>query len=254
MKTEQRKPKRDILKRFLCITLFLCIIFPVSAIALDFNETYFFAGSSEGGTGSATMNIDIIDNRLTVLLDNTSPTTLNSSSDPNTPGITGFGFNLKNDPEIIGWTLFADSNTTPGSTSNIEIGDQSDSGTEDWTIATSIANISVDYLLRVAGGGQNPSIDGALFNPDAKGSSGLPGDGNTKYFTEAILTMEFDDDPIFDEDFANFSPFVRMQRVGLDGEGSLKLTVIPEPSTMIISGLFLLGAGVFMRRRLHRKS
>jgi hypothetical protein len=225
------------MKRFLCITLFLCIIFPVSAHAL-----WTFEGTTEGGTGSATMDFSISGNTLTVIVNNTSPTTLNSPLNGlNAPGITGFGFNLQNDLNVVSWELLADNSTT--STPNfIDIG--SDSGTGDWVLGTFLAGITLDYLPQTDNG-----IGGALYNPAAKGSSALGATPN--YFTEATLEIVFDGDPIL-ELGSNFSPFVRMQNVGLNGEGSLKL--IPEPSTMIISGLFLLGAGVFVRRKLHRKS
>lgn len=68
---------------------------------------------AEGGTGSATMAIDIIiGTTLTLTLDNTSPTELNDLSGPNSPGIVTFGFNLENDtlPILNNWTLAAETN------------------------------------------------------------------------------------------------------------------------------------------------
>jgi hypothetical protein len=84
---------------------------------------------------------------------------------------------------------------------------------------------------------------GALYNPDASSLSALAAEPN--FFTTAVLTMSFIPDPIFDIT----SPFVRMQNVGLDGEGSLKMTPVPEPSTLLMLGSGLLGLGFLGRKR-----
>ena len=48
------------------------------------------------------------------------------------------------------------------------------------------------------------------------------------------------------------SLIVRMQNVGLDGEGSLKLTgAVPEPSTMLLLGFGLVGLAAVGRKRIH---
>jgi hypothetical protein len=234
------------MRRFLCITLFLCIIFPASAGALDFDETYYLGGGSDGGASTATIQITIDNatNTLTAIVNNISSTSLNDGTpNANAPGITGFGFNIDDpEPSLTSWTLFADDvNSNP-----VQIGGSS-GGTGEWTMGTSLAGVSLDYLPNNGG-----NADGALFNPAAKTASTLPGGSNTNYFTTATLTMIFDDDPIFDFQ-EGLSPFARFQNVGLGGKGSTKVYV-PEPSTMIISGLFLLGAGIFVRRKLHRKS
>jgi hypothetical protein len=230
------------MKRFLCITLFLCIIFPASAGAVDYS--YDFIGSTNGGTGTATMDITINTNQLIIDLYNTSPTSLDSPLvGSNAPGIIAFGINLQDpDPAITSWTLYAnDADGNPAF-----IGDNAGISTEDWVLSTFLGgSINLDILPKTEG--QN--VKGALYNPDA--DTGFGAEPN--YFTKATLTVNFANQPIFEYDPDKDSPFVRMLNVGEGGEGSLKL-VVPEPSTMIISGLFLLGAGVFVRRKLHRKS
>ncbi|OPL15345.1 MAG: hypothetical protein AVO38_10775 [delta proteobacterium ML8_D] len=69
------------------------------------------------------------------------------------------------------------------------------------------------------------------------------------YYTTAILTLVFDDTPILNtEDY--YSPFVRIQNVGLDGEGSLKLSgkPIPEPATVLLVGTGLIGLIGFRKK------
>jgi hypothetical protein len=109
----------------------------------------------------------------------------------------------------------------------------------------------MDYLPHTAGG-----IDGALFNPDVLSdpNNTLPGGANDTYFTTAIFTMIFDGDPdpALLDDFENY--YVRMQNVGVNGEGSLKLNPVPEPATMLLLGSGLLGlAGYGRRKKIFKK-
>ena len=66
--------------------------------------------------------------------------------------------------------------------------------------------------------------------------------------------MTFDEDPMLDVTSA-WSPFVRMQNVGLGGEGSLKLpgtpgvSPVPEPATMLLFGTGLAGLAGFRLRK-----
>lgn len=209
---------------------------------------YTFEGSDAGGTGSARMNLSVTGNTLTVTVDNTSPTDLDGAlvgTGGNSPGITGFGFNLDPDTlSLLSWSLDA-YNT---SSSLIEIG-SSAAGSWDWMMDTTEEGVTLDYLPHTVSG-----VDGALYNPLVPGDSNntLPGGVNDTYFTTATLEMIFDGAPILLSDLENF--YVRMKNVGIDGEGSLKLNPVPEPATMLLLGSGFLGlAGYGRRKKLFKK-
>jgi PEP-CTERM motif len=219
---------------------------------------YGFGGTSNGGVGSATLEFDVVGNTLTVKVNNLSPTLLIDGSGPNTPGITGFGFNLDPASLVLGaWSLKA------FDTSNTEVTIGSGTGGPsnntcsgcDWVIDDFLAGVTLDYLPTTGG-----QTDGSLYNPAATvGSMGQ----NSIFFTTATLTMSFDQAPSLN-DTADWSPFVRMQQVG--NGGSLRLPgeencvpapdnafcgqqQIPEPSALALVALGLVGMGALGRRR-----
>ena len=217
----------------------------LNAYALPFT----FSGSDEGGTGSATMDISLSGTIVTAVLNNTSPTTLDSGSDVNAPGITAFGFDL--DPDnmnLLSWKLTAYQVSGPNSDSNLITIGGSAITEGDWelTIDGNTDGIKLDYVPNTEQG-----VQGALYNPDVVlGEGALP-----NFYTEAILTMIFDVAPSLN--IADmYSPFVKMQNVGLGGEGSLKLpgAPVPEPSTILLVGTGLLGIIGFGRKRLNKKA
>lgn len=235
----------DYLKKLYLIFLTIILIIGISSSASAL--LYTFEGSDAGGTGSATMDVSVSGNTLTAIIDNTSPTDLDGAivgTGGNSPGITGFGINLDPDTlSLVSWTLTAYDTTS----SLITIG--SDTGSWDWMMDTSHEGVIMDYLPHTVGG-----IDGALYNPLAllDSNNTLPGGVNDTYFTTATLEIIFDGAPILLSDFENY--YVRMQNVGLDGEGSLKLNPVPEPATMLLLGSGLLGlAGYGRRKKLFKK-
>lgn len=216
------------------------------AATADASYLFSFSGSTNGGTGSADMSIDITGSTLTLTLDNTSPTTLDNNTGNNAPAITGFGFDLANNPlpAIASWTLTA----SEADGDVVQIGGASFPGF--WTLDTFFAGVSLDFLPHVQG------IKGAIYNPDAENSPALAAQPN--YFSTATFVLNFNTTStiVLDED----STFVRFQNVGLNGAGSLKTTGeeppditehAPEPSSVI---LMLSGLTVFGATRLRRGS
>ena len=216
-----------------------------------------FSGSDEGGTTTAMLDINITGHTVTVTVDNTSPILLDDLSGPNAPGIVGFGFNLNpNGLTLNNWMIEA----VDVNNNLVTVGNMVGTAT-DWEMTSNLANISLDYLPQTTG-----SIKGALYNPAAMGSPALAAAPN--YFTTATLVLEFADSgsPLTLNTDDLYSPFVRMQNVGLGGEGSVKLPGTPddgpdpgpdpntapgtpEPATAMLSVLSLAAVTRGLRRR-----
>src|SRR5512133_209748 len=137
----------------------LAIMMFLIATASSYATTYNFSGTSAGGIGSATMDISISDTTLTMLLDNTSPTTPISGTGFNSPGITGFGFNLDPNNTMVSWELSAFS--TQSALTPILIGSSVTPNDYLWKLCTTQAGVTLDYLTRIK------DVKGALYNPDA---------------------------------------------------------------------------------------
>lgn len=231
------------------LAILLCTVALVFSVAGNVWAIPFtFSGSDEGGTGSAIMDILISGFTLTATLDNTSPTTLDTGTGINSPGITGFGFDLDpDDLALSSWNLQA-YDAPNGSLVTIGSGSSGSLDSEEWilTIKGNVDGIRVDYAPNTLHG-----VKGAIYNPAIT----LGTAGNSPYYSQAILELVFDQAPSLNTT-SDDSPFVRMQNVGSGGEGSLKLpgTPAPEPATMLLLGSGLIGLAGLGRKKFFKKS
>ena len=228
------------MKKHLVLTCTVLLLSPIlifglasSAQALPFT----FSGSDAGGTAFATLNFEGMGtNTWAITIDNTSPTLLDGSSDPNAPAITGIGFDIDPVWGVSSWVLTAlDSNNDPVILSNWQLQETGRVGS---------------YHLDILATNPNGSRSG-LYNPEATEPFGAP----PQYFTIATLAVTFEGatDLVVS---GNPSPFARWQNVGEDGDGSLKTfgtSPVPEPATIILLGAGLVGlAGFNFKRRFKR--
>lgn len=219
------------------------ITFLMFGLAFNAHATSFdFLGSDEGGTASA--RVDFAgsgSNAFTITIDNRSPTSLNDGTPwANAPAITGVGFNIDPDVGFSDWSLTAyDIN---GNTKNI---------TTDWGLYLNSGTGSIELDLYAA----IQDVKGGLYNPKTLNAS----DPSTilaaapQYFTKAVLTINFAEATtlVVDEE----SPFTLWKNVGLNGEGSLKLTgtpSIPDPAAVFLLGSACIIGFAGARRRLKK--
>jgi len=219
----------------------LIVIFTLLGMYIPADALFYtFSGEDQAGIGSATMDVTISGNQLSIVINNTSPIRRTDGKLFNSPSIDGVGFNLGDltKDDVTTWSLSA--YPTQASSTTLLIGGTS-SSIKAWNfgdIPGEIFNIELTNGSGVQGGLYNP----AIFGGQASGA----------YYTTATLTM------VFDQAIPEFiNPFIRMQNVGYSGEGSLKLegeldpgVPLPEPGTMLLLGIGLIGIALVMREML----
>ncbi len=190
---------------------------------------YFDSGSGETATMTTTPNIGESSGTWTVDFENTSTNYA--------PGITGVGFNFT--PEavtITSWVLTAKDSS--GNTVNLGC------STGACTNVVSKGNWTFEKDNQFNGSDVNGNtfvfgytnttdkgVNGAIYNDDYK--SGSP--ASNPWFGPATLEFTIDPDAVLNQ------VGMRMQNVGADGEGSLKL--IGQPGQPVPEPLTILGAG-----------
>lgn len=238
------------------LALAVTAVAPAKAVLIT---EYFYATTSDGGIGSAVVTINHTSgtNTMTVQIDNTTPN-LTIGGQTNSSVITGFGFDMIGPaslPSISSWSLNAFNKDCALNLPGCDSVDLTSMYTRSYSSGFGgIFGPPMDYLFKASNG-----INGGIFNAASMGNI----TGNV--YSDTGVLMSVLQKTTLTINFASAFTLtsipmasLRMQRVGINGAGSLKILATEEqimsasePGTLALFGIGL--ATIYMRRRASRK-